>query len=797
NQKKAVEYAKQKKRCGDSNSSFSDSDYGDQRRKKDSTASSSVAVNGRKLVRSGVAVADKLEKEGETGGRSDTHYRTRSGEDRKRDGRDADLGRTGEKVDKKKVRERAKKKAKNCESDSSNSDPDNTPRRKDTKASSSVVAARRKIVGSPVAVGEMESDEETDRRYRTRSRSSHDRRWEDSGTGRERERREGNKSSMKKRRESGRHSELSSESDVPESDSLSDDVSCEGKKKEKRRRLHEKRGEGIAGRDSEEESDESGVVEGRLTTSDQSDRAIKQNLMKYGADGENLLVERFTMDEKALLQCFSKLISVPLINQCRKVWSKAQKDAGGAPVDQLRGANLRRLVRMTVSPLYTPPERRTLFESPSYDAAVAVYNDVADKVPGPRFVHLPSSVYHTSRRDRPLEIKCSCNGMCEEDCSCRQMSVDVKLMNARVIAKTPGVYHSHLVVCSSACSCPPRCSNRLDVMMKKNEFEVVRKDPIMGYEMRSLRVFEQGEPICEFAGVWQRTVRRQKEIDYSFLVYDSNETAISEKIFGREAEREKLHTIFINPFHYGNAARFIGHSHLPNLYPIRVYKDGCHLGAPHIILIASFTIAPGDYLKFDYGGKYADTLTDCRCDEPICNSRRVALSLSKRSSAGRSIGEKTVGERLICLRERANRRRVRTLVDRARREANGGASEEVVEIGSSSGEEEEEREEEEEQKGEEEERQDEEGSEGEEEEQGEEEEEEEWREERRHRGVNGRNKREKGRNRDEEDDAREDRGTERNGVNGRKKREKERDHNEGKERERERERRRNGKGRER
>ncbi|KAF8374324.1 set-15, partial [Pristionchus pacificus] len=336
----------------------------------------------------------------------------------------------------------------------------------------------------------------------------------------------------------------------------------------------------------------------------------------------------------------------------------------------------------TMPKLYEPPQDRQEVKADHYEGKVKFFDDLNDASHvKPSFSRLDSNIAMKGESDeKKITVCCDCTDGCiGKECRCRQASSDnVELMrDGRINVKElngkqddekveSGYLSHHIYTCGDLCSCNQRkCLNRIKWEEREGEFEILRKSTAMGFEVRTLRTFEQGEVVLEFIGEYEKNLKDKKKITYSFIAYDTNDIHKSERRFATKGLNGEVikEVYYLNPMMHGSIGRFVSHSRMMNLIPLRIYSPGFFLGQPRIVFVAALTISYGDFLKVDYGTYFHQCLIhpyrnsgktkECACDEVLCHNSNV-LSLVGRKN-------KSFAIRLLMERELANKRRIRTM----------------------------------------------------------------------------------------------------------------------------------------
>ncbi|XP_062102311.1 histone-lysine N-methyltransferase SUVR5 isoform X2 [Humulus lupulus] len=175
--------------------------------------------------------------------------------------------------------------------------------------------------------------------------------------------------------------------------------------------------------------------------------------------------------------------------------------------------------------------------------------------------------------------------------------------------------------CNQMCSCPRTCPNRVlqnGVRVKLEVYKTEKK----GWAVRAGESVLRGTFICEYIGEvldeHEANMRRKRygKEGCSFLYeIDSHVNDMSRLI-------ECQARYAIDATQYGNVARFINHSCLPNLVSHQVLVESMDCQRAHIGLYANRDISLGEELTYDY--RYALLPGEgclCQCGSPACRGR--------------------------------------------------------------------------------------------------------------------------------------------------------------------------------
>lgn len=206
------------------------------------------------------------------------------------------------------------------------------------------------------------------------------------------------------------------------------------------------------------------------------------------------------------------------------------------------------------------------------------------------------------------------------------------------VDKLWGAMHNFdLYECSDICSCSEMCGHRMSppvfsikAALYKTESagfavecrQYIEQGTRRRYEL--LRVTCLGTFVAEFVGeLVARTEQTKRTQDYAYQIFSKG---------GVGADRHSMFSImllqrselFVDPTRFGNIARFFNHSCLPNLVPIRYYKNHRNSMRPSIGFVAWRDLVPGDELTIDYGEAWWQDRIDnidnfyCQCGFKFC-----------------------------------------------------------------------------------------------------------------------------------------------------------------------------------
>ncbi|XP_065200646.1 histone-lysine N-methyltransferase EHMT1 isoform X2 [Planococcus citri] len=210
------------------------------------------------------------------------------------------------------------------------------------------------------------------------------------------------------------------------------------------------------------------------------------------------------------------------------------------------------------------------------------------------FVYITENCFTSNIKvDRTITSlkSCCCRDNCSSTfCSCGKLSLrcwytdDGKLSPDFNYAEPPMLFE-----CNAVCKCNKvTCKNRVVQHGITGRFQLFRTKE-KGWGVSTLRLIPKGTYVCEYIGEIITDTEADTRQDDSYLFDLDN----------RDGE-----TYCIDAFRYGNIARFINHSCVPNLLPVRVFIDHQDLHFPRIAFFANRDIQPYEELGFDYGEKF-------------------------------------------------------------------------------------------------------------------------------------------------------------------------------------------------
>lgn len=174
--------------------------------------------------------------------------------------------------------------------------------------------------------------------------------------------------------------------------------------------------------------------------------------------------------------------------------------------------------------------------------------------------------------------------------------------------------------CNSMCSCHKECPNR--VLQKGVQVKIeVYKTKHKGWAVRAAQVISRGTFICEYLG----EVLNDQEANKRGERYDNEGCSYLYDIDAHIDATDLIDGVqpyVIDATKYGNVARFINHSCLPNLVNYQVLVESMDCQLAHIGLYASRDIAVGEELAYDYRYKLLPGKgCPCNCGASNCRGR--------------------------------------------------------------------------------------------------------------------------------------------------------------------------------
>ncbi|XP_020579089.1 histone-lysine N-methyltransferase, H3 lysine-9 specific SUVH5-like isoform X2 [Phalaenopsis equestris] len=237
---------------------------------------------------------------------------------------------------------------------------------------------------------------------------------------------------------------------------------------------------------------------------------------------------------------------------------------------------------------------------------ICAVNTIDEECPQP-FTYTKEMIYPSNHI--PIHPKgCDCVGICTDSikCACAVKNGGELPFNGRgaIVQAKPLVYE-----CGPSCKCPPSCHNRVSQHGIKFPLEVF-KTGTMGWGLRSLSLIPSGSFVCEYVGELIQDEEAQKRMNDEYLFAIGNnyhDAALWEGLPTSIPELQKKGSSVVNEMNYtvdasmfGNVARFINHSCMPNLYAQNLLFDHGNKSMPHIMLFASEDIPPLQELTYHY-----------------------------------------------------------------------------------------------------------------------------------------------------------------------------------------------------
>lgn len=174
--------------------------------------------------------------------------------------------------------------------------------------------------------------------------------------------------------------------------------------------------------------------------------------------------------------------------------------------------------------------------------------------------------------------------------------------------------------CNSMCSCHKECPNR--VLQKGVQVKIeVYKTKHKGWAVRAAQAISRGTFICEYLG----EVLNDQEANKRGERYDNEGCSYLYDIDAHIDTTDLIDGVqpyVIDATKYGNVARFINHSCLPNLVNYQVLVESMDCQLAHIGLYASRDIVVGEELAYDYRYKLLPGKgCPCNCGASNCRGR--------------------------------------------------------------------------------------------------------------------------------------------------------------------------------
>ncbi|XP_014249022.1 histone-lysine N-methyltransferase EHMT2 [Cimex lectularius] len=204
---------------------------------------------------------------------------------------------------------------------------------------------------------------------------------------------------------------------------------------------------------------------------------------------------------------------------------------------------------------------------------------------------------------------CKCDDMCyTSGCMCGKISRKCWYDNKGKLSSDFNFEDPPMLFeCSEACNCNIMiCKNRVVQKGIKVKLQMVKtKDK--SWAVITLCPIPKGSYVCEYVGEIISDCEADTREDDSYLFDLDN--------------RDGGESYCLDARKYGNITRFINHSCLPNLSPVRVFIGHRDLHFPRIAMFAARDIEPYEELGYDYGEKFwvikGKSFT-CKCKEEMC-----------------------------------------------------------------------------------------------------------------------------------------------------------------------------------
>uniref|UniRef100_A0A1I7Y951 SET domain-containing protein n=1 Tax=Steinernema glaseri TaxID=37863 RepID=A0A1I7Y951_9BILA len=209
---------------------------------------------------------------------------------------------------------------------------------------------------------------------------------------------------------------------------------------------------------------------------------------------------------------------------------------------------------------------------------------------------------------------CKCEGgRCDRrTCICIRNST-LKLSGNKIDPCQERVdYHqSVLYECCESCGCKGKCSNTFSSKSMPYRYEIFRRKHV-GFGCRTLDKIGKGSFVAEFVGEVISKEQAKTRTIQSFMYTSYHHPTIDDR------------DTVIDPYNYGNVARFFNHSCNENLLPFRFFREYRFVDRPHIGFFAKRDIEHGVELTIDYGLDWwamninNNFIQYCCCDADYC-----------------------------------------------------------------------------------------------------------------------------------------------------------------------------------
>ncbi|ULT83809.1 hypothetical protein L3Y34_012825 [Caenorhabditis briggsae] len=291
-------------------------------------------------------------------------------------------------------------------------------------------------------------------------------------------------------------------------------------------------------------------------------------------------------------------------------------------------------------------------------------NNIVDKVVEPGLAEIVELASEEGNH-----IKCPCKpkteggiANCFENPNCPCYKTNIMLRKLNSVKNNQAVYnsfdpleynddtpayHNHGgFACSNICGCGGKCDNNALYTADAKIFpmEIYRQSDLIGFRVRATSYIPSGTPVMAFVGELVRDrIVEGEALDYSMQLTDMVEDSkyllallAKEKVFPptflKQLKEIYKYDVFLDCLHQGNKSRFLMHSCVANLEPVRIYQKSFSPAHAKMILYSTKAIMPGELLTLNYGSGYVGLdKVGCQCKAFSCKNGAHAGVFSKLS----------------------------------------------------------------------------------------------------------------------------------------------------------------------
>ncbi|KAI0977919.1 hypothetical protein GJ496_000141 [Pomphorhynchus laevis] len=226
------------------------------------------------------------------------------------------------------------------------------------------------------------------------------------------------------------------------------------------------------------------------------------------------------------------------------------------------------------------------------------------------FRYITINVFSSTSPDFPHHQSdpCFCDGDCTTlNCNCCRTSMRPPYNNEDLIADyfLENKYSPFIFECNQLCYCNPlTCVNR--VVQRGSEIPLrIFWTESKGWGVLAEVVILKGAFVVEYVGEYVDDCKRDED-SYAF----------------HTGQGEGM----LDAYKFGNVARFINHSCVPNLRAVKVFTNHLDFRFPQICFYAKHDISIGEELSFDYGAmfwKVKNKTIACKCEASSCKYKNI------------------------------------------------------------------------------------------------------------------------------------------------------------------------------